>query len=76
VARDLDAYEDREQLKQALLQERGYSNALAEVFLDRKGYPRPPGWHSVFFYPGSGRPRNVVVFWFLVAGSTVGWLVG
>ena len=61
----LSRLEEREEEKRALV-ERGYSNALAEAFLDRKGWPRPPGWHSVFFYPGSSRPRNMVFFWLAV----------
>lgn len=60
------AYETRAQLKQTLIEERGMSNALAETFLDTQGYPRPPGWHSVFFYPGGGRPRNKYLFLALV----------
>ena len=65
VELELEGYEQREQEKQALL-ERGMSNALAEAHLERQGYPRPPGWHSVFFYPDSNRPRNTIVFWFVV----------
>jgi len=76
VARDLDVYEERELQKHALVNERGYSNAVAEAYLDKEGFPRPPGWHSVFFYPGSGRPRNLVVFWFLAIGFIVAWLLG
>jgi len=63
VEQELDAYEAREDEKKALTEIRKFTNALAERYLDRKGYPRPPGWHSVFFYPGSNRPRNPVVFW-------------
>lgn len=54
----LSAYEERVEEKW-LLKKQGYPNALAEVVLDRRGYPRPPGWHSVFFYPESYRIRNV-----------------
>lgn len=53
----LEAYEARVEEKAVLIKQ-GFSNAGAEHYLDRKGYPRPPGWHSVFFYPGSMRPRN------------------
>jgi|SRR5690606_8437688 len=72
VEQQLYAYEERENQKSALI-ERGFSNALAEAWLDRSGFPRPPGWHSVFFYPGSMRPRNSVVFWFCVIGIGI-WL--
>ena len=64
-------YEERVKLKQHLMDERGMSNALAEVYLDRKGTERPPGWHSVFFYPGSMRPRNRTIFWVLIVGIVV-----
>ena len=66
IEKHLDAYEAREELKRTLIEQHKYSNALAEAFLDRKGYPRPPGLHSVFFYPGSNRPRNLAVFWLIV----------
>ena len=72
VENQLDAYEDREKEKRLLLERWKCSNALAEAYLDRKGYPRPPGLHSVFFYPGSNRPRNLVIFW-LVVLITVIW---
>ena len=62
VEKQLYAYEQREEEKDALMSARSMSNALAEAVLDRKGYPRPPGWHSVFFYPGSNRPRNKFLF--------------
>lgn len=68
VDQQIWAYEEREIEKNELIK-RHYSNALAECFLDRKGYPRPPGLHSVFFYPGSYRPRNGVIFGLiLIAG--------
>lgn len=72
----LGAYEQRVEEKHALLS-RGTGNAMAELILDRKGYPRPPGWTSVFFFPDSFRLRNVYItflalavamlasFWFL-----------
>lgn len=68
----IDTYEERDYRKNELRQ-RGYGNAMAEDHLDRQGYLRPPGWHSVFFYPGSFRPRNVMLFWMTV---TIGaaWL--
>ncbi len=54
-------YEDREARKKDLI-DKGFSNALAEHNLDKQGYLRPPGWHSVFFFPGSYRLRNKYVF--------------
>ena len=60
MADELEMYEERAKVKKHLMAERGMSNTLAEVFLERQGFPRPPGWHSVFFYPGSNRPRNKV----------------
>lgn len=63
-----DAVEGREGQKAELIR-RGFSNALAEAWLDRSRYPRPPGWHSVFFYPGSMRPRNTTVFWLAVLAA-------
>jgi hypothetical protein len=73
VEQELDAYDAREQRKQALI-DRGSSNALAEVSLDKLGYSRPPGWRSVFFYPGSNRLRNRVTWLALVIASVV-WFV-
>lgn len=69
VADELEIYEERAEVKNHLMAERGMSNTLAEVFLERQGYPRPPGWHSVFFYPGSNRPRNKVLFFFAVVAA-------
>jgi hypothetical protein len=60
---EIEAHKERQKLKEDLINNRGFSNALAEVYLDRTGYPRPPGWHSVFFYPESNRLRNITVFW-------------
>lgn len=60
------AYEERMELKQHLRRDLRQSNAMAESILDRKGYPRPPGWHSVFFYPGSNRPRNKYLLYLVV----------
>ena len=73
VERDLLLHEQREDEKRALVGERRFSNALAEVYLDKKGYPRPPGWHSVFFYPDSNRPRNLVVFWGVISAFVAWW---
>ncbi|NTV28779.1 MAG: hypothetical protein HGA80_01725 [Candidatus Omnitrophica bacterium] len=72
VERLLIAYEQREEEKRVLIKEHHYGNSLAEYYLDKKGYPRPPGWHSVFFYPGSNRPRNHIVFWGVALGI-VAW---
>ena len=47
----------RREKKQELLN-RGFSNRLAEHWLDRAQMPRPWGWHSVFYYPDSNRPRT------------------
>lgn len=73
VEQQVHAYEHREEEKQNLIR-RGLRNALAEYYLDRRGYPRPPGWHSVFFYPGSNRPRNKFIFWFVVIAGVI-WFV-
>lgn len=62
----IDALVDRYEEKWSLLRERGLSNSAAENFLDRHSYPRPPGWHSVFFYPDSMLPRKIYLA-FLVA---------
>jgi hypothetical protein len=66
VEKLFDVYQEREKVKRSFIEQRRCSNALAETYLDRKGYPRPPGLHSVFFYPGGYRPRNLVVFWLAV----------
>lgn len=68
VERGLTAYDERAKQKFALM-ERAHSNALAEASLDRMRYPRPPGWRSVFFYPGSIRPRNMTLFWLALAAA-------
>jgi len=66
---------EREEQKKQLIIDRGFSNALAEVFLDKQGWMRPPGWHTVFFYPDSMRIRNkylillivsILVFYFFI----------
>jgi hypothetical protein len=75
VETDIYRYEERKDEKRSLI-EGGYSNAAAEVYLDRKGFPRPPSWHSVFFYPGSARPRAAAMFWACVFGAIIGWLIG
>ena len=68
----LSVMEERFDKKQDLL-ERGFSNALAEKFLDRQGWPRPFGWSSVFCYPGSNRLRNRYLVVIAVAGLIIGW---
>ena len=72
VELELAAYKKRD-IQKAALRERGMSNAMAEAWLDRSGFPRPPGWHSVFFYPGSVRPRNLVIFWVVIAAAIAAW---
>ena len=67
----LIAYEDRASAKENLIENRRMSNAMAEAFLDRQEYPRPPGWHSVFFYPDSNRLRNGWVFILLIALAVI-----
>ena len=57
VESQLDNLIEREEQKQQLIS-KCFSNALAERHLDIQGWLRPPGWHSVFFYPGSMRIRN------------------
>ena len=47
VADELEMHEERAEVKKHLMAERGMSNTLAEVFLERQGYPRPPGWHLI-----------------------------
>ena len=69
----MQRYEEREYTKIELVAS-GYSNRLAETYLDRKGFPRPPGWHSAFFYPGSDRPRNIILFWAAIAAFVL-WKV-
>ena len=63
IEQELIVFEQREELKKNLMTDRGFSNTLAERFLDKQGWSRPPGWHSIFFYPGSNTPRsNVIIF--------------
>ena len=57
----ISVYQRRNEEKRVLIEERGFSNIMAESYLDKIGYPRPPGWHSVFFYPDSNRPRTTIV---------------
>ena len=57
----INVYQQRSEEKKVLIEERGFSNIMAESYLDKIGYPRPPGWHSVFFYPDSNRPRTTIV---------------
>ena len=70
----ISVYQPRNEEKKILTEERGFSNIMAESYLDRIGYPRPPGWHSVLFYPDSNRPRTTFVIWLVVALS-VAWFV-
>ena len=52
-----EALEERAEFKANIMKERGFSNKMAEKYLDIQGYPRPPGWNSVLLYPGSMSPR-------------------
>lgn len=70
----IGVYQRRNEEKRVLTEDRGFSNIMAESYLDRIGYPRPPGWHSVFFYPDSNRPRTTFVIWLVVALG-VTWFV-
>ena len=72
VEQHLWAYEEREEEKEQLLA-RGMSNALAETTLDRQGYPRPPGWSSVFFYPGGMVPRPGTVIVIVALAAALWW---
>jgi len=49
-----------------------YSNVLAEMMLDRRGFPRPPGWRTVFFYPDGNIPRIK----YLVLAALIGLAIG
>ena len=66
VEEQISNYEERAVQKKMLLETRGMSNVMAEKFLDFEGWPRPPGWHSVFFYPESNTPRGRIWFWIIV----------
>ena len=66
VEQQILQYEQREYRKKTLMIERGMSNLMAEKFLEIEGWPRPPGWHSVFFYPESNTPRGRIWFWIIV----------
>tara|TARA_B110000037_G_C17059160_1_gene481110 strand:- start:368 stop:748 length:381 start_codon:yes stop_codon:yes gene_type:complete len=65
VENQLNLLIERFHTKEQLINERGFSNSQAEVFLDAKGMLRPPGWHSVFFFPGSNRLRNKYIVYLL-----------
>jgi hypothetical protein len=67
----LEALRSRFEQKQAFI-ERGFSNKLAEHALDRQGWPRPWGWHTVFFYPDSNLMRTQYL---VILVATVGFLV-
>jgi hypothetical protein len=67
--------EERAQVKRHLIQERGFSNEVAEAYLDRARYLRPPGWHPVVFYPGSYRPRSVVLLCLILIALGLGLLL-
>jgi hypothetical protein len=71
----MGVYEMRAEHKRDLLEGGHVWNALAESRLERQGWPRPPGWPAVFFYPDSLRPRNWLVFWVVVALALL-WAFG
>ena len=66
VEEQLIQLEERWDEKNHLIYDRGYSNSQAEGFLDIQGWVRPPGWHSVFFYPDSFRLRNKYAIYLLL----------
>ena len=74
VDQHIGELEHRAEVKAHLVNDRGFPNALAERWLDVRGHPRPPGWHAVFCYPGSNRPRNRYVLLFVMAAAAVYWL--
>ena len=55
---------------------RGYSNQLAERALDKQGWSRPWGWHTVFFYPDSNRMRTRYIVFFAIVIGIVIWRSG
>lgn len=69
IERQMQRYDDRVELKETLL-ERGYSNRIAEFALDQRHYPRPAGWHTVFFYPDSYQIRYPFLFWIAIVVIT------
>lgn len=68
---EIATYKQRQIDKEASINGRGLSNAQAEVYLEKTGYPRPPGWHSVFFYPASYRPRNIIIWAVIVVSILI-----
>jgi len=70
----ISVYQRRNEEKRVLTEDRGFSNIMAESYLDKIGYPRPPGWHSVFFYPDSNRPRTTIVV-LLAMALGMAWFV-
>ena len=68
----LNVLEQRFDQKSGLIN-RGISNSMAEKFLDRQGWPRPPGWNSVFCYPGSNRMRTRYIVIVVVTVAIVVW---
>jgi hypothetical protein len=71
----IDIYERRAEEKADLVRGGNVWNALAEHHLDRRGYPRPPGWGPIFFYPDSYRLRNWYVFFGILA-LIAAWMAG
>ena len=68
----LRAYEERAVAKRGLVELRGMSNSQAEAFLDRQGYPRPPGWGSAIAYPGGSQLRWPIFILLLILAVVVG----
>lgn len=73
IEQEIELYKERESTKNALTMEQKFSNYYAEKYLDKKGYPRPPGWRSVFFYPGGTLPRLRYIA--LVIVAAIVWIV-
>ena len=44
---EIEAHKERQKLKEDLINNRGFSNALAEVYLDRTGYPKDKGTQTL-----------------------------
>jgi hypothetical protein len=63
----------RHDQKKQLTDYRGMSNQMAERFLDKAGYPRPFGWSSVFYYPGSRKFRTRYKVLLVVAVAAIVW---
>ena len=71
----LEVLRERYRQKEEFLQ-RGYSNQMAERALDKQGWSRPWGWHTVFFYPDSNRMRTRYFVIFAAIIGVVLWRSG